>query len=496
VTPQQSPPASQGTGQSGAAAGTRPADSELVFMSGRELAAMIRSKQVSPVDVTTAFLDRVEALNPRVNAFITILRDEALARARREEQAIMAGRYLGPLHGLPYAPKDIVATYGHRTTNGSDVTRDQVTYYESTVTDRLNKAGAIMIGKLAMSPFAMGAAMLTSFGNARNPWSLAHSPAGSSSGSGAAVAAYMVPLAIGTDTGGSIRGPANANGIVGLKQTYGRVSRHGVTTLAWTLDHAGPMTKTVADNADMLRVMAGQDPMDATTTNDPVPDYAAALTGEVDGLRIGVPTNYFFEDTDPEADRAVRAAIQRLADMGATVVEVDIPHAELAGPALWLIAMAEAACFHEKRLRENWEDFDQQIQRELGSALFTTATDYIKANRVRTILQNEMAQALSRCDVMVVPGSQQRPGRLDSAAEARARYDQVTPSTPRRGNTSLGNMTGYPNLVVPCGFFSGTPTFPVTFMLYGRPFEEATLYRVAHAYESVTDWHKRRPPIA
>ena len=470
-------------------------ENELVFKSGRELAALIRNGQTSPVEVTAAFLDRAEALNPRVNGFITILREEALAKARRAEQAIRAGRYLGPLHGLPYAPKDIVATRGHRTTNGSDVTRDQVPDYESTVTDRLNKAGAIMVGKLALSPFAMGAAMLTSFGNARNPWDLGYSPAGSSSGSGAALAAFLVPLAIGTDTGGSIRGPATANGIVGLKQTYGPVSRHGVTTLAWTLDHAGPMTRTVADNADMLQVMAGHDPLDPTTTHDPVPDYSAALTGDVAGLRIGVPSSYFYEDTDPEADRAIRSAIQALEDMGANAVEVDIPHADLAGPALWLIAMAEAACFHEKRLREHWDLFDSQIQRELGAALFYTATDYIKANRIRTILQNEMAQAFATCDVMVVPGSQQRPGRLDTPEQARARYDEVTPSTPRRGNTSIGNMTGYPALVIPCGFFGGTPAFPITMMLYGRPFDESTLYRVAHAYESATDWHRRRPPI-
>jgi aspartyl-tRNA(Asn)/glutamyl-tRNA(Gln) amidotransferase subunit A len=471
-------------------------ENDLVFLSGRELAALIRTRQVSPVEVTTAFLDRVEALNPKVNAFITILRDEAIAKARRAEQAIGAGRYLGPLHGLPYAPKDILATHGHRTTNGSDVTKDNVTYFESTVTDRLNKAGAIMIGKLALSPFAMGAAMLTSFGNARNPWDLSRSPAGSSSGSGAALAANMVPLSIGTDTGGSIRGPATANGIVGLKQTYGRVSRYGVTTLAWTLDNAGPMTRTVADNADMLQVIAGHDPLDPATTPDPVPDYSAALTGDVSGLRIGIPTKYFFEDTDAEAATAIRAAIKTLEDMGATVVEVDIPHADVAGPALWLIAMAEAACFHEKRLKEHWDLFDAQIQRELGAALFYTATDYIKANRVRTILQAEMSQAFATCDVMIVPGTQQRQARLDSAEEARARYNEVTPSTPRRGNTSIGNMTGYPGLVVPCGFFSGTPPLPITMMLYGKPFDESTLYRVAHAYESATDWHRRRPNLS
>jgi aspartyl-tRNA(Asn)/glutamyl-tRNA(Gln) amidotransferase subunit A len=245
----------------------------------------------------------------------------------------------------------------------------------------------------------------------------------------------------------------------------------------------------------MLQVIAGHDPLDPTTTHDPVPDYGAALTGDVSGLRVGVPSSYFFDDTEQEAEAAIRLAIQRLADMGATLVEVDIPHAEVAGPALWLIAMAEAACFHEKRLKENWELLDPQIQRELGAALFYTATDYIKANRVRSILQAEMAQAFTKCDVMIVPGTQQKPSRLDSPEEARARYSEVTPSTPRRGNTSIGNMTGYPALVVPCGFYAGTPSYPITMMLYGRPFEEGTLYRVAHAYESATDWHLRRPNI-
>ena len=470
-------------------------ENELVFKSGRELGAMIRSKQISPVEVVETFLDRIEELNPKVNSFITILRDEALANARRAEQEIQAGRYIGALHGLPYAPKDILATKGHRTTNGSDVTKDNVTQHESTITDRLNKAGAIMVGKLAMSPFAMGNATLTSFGTARNPWNLNYSPSGSSSGSGASLAAYMVPLSIGTDTGGSIRGPATANGIVGLKQTYGRVSRYGVTTLSWTLDNAGPMTKTVADNADMLQVIAGHDRMDPVTTDDPVPDYSRALTGDVRGLRIGIPKNYFFEGIDPEADTGVRDAIQVLLDMGAEAVDVEIPHADLSGQALWIIAMSEAACFHEKRLREQWDDFDLQIQRELGAALFYTATDYIKTNRIRTILQNEMREVFRKCDVMAVPGSQNRPRELRTAEQARSSYDETTAASVRRGNTSIGNMTGYPAMVLPCGMFSGTPTFPITLQLYGKPFDEFTLYRAAHAYESATDWHQRRAPI-
>ncbi len=470
-------------------------ENELVFKSGRDLGGMIRRKDVSPVEVVGAFLDRIEELNPRVNAFITILRDEALTKARQAEREIQAGRYIGPLHGLPYAPKDILATKGHRTTNSSDVTKDKVTHHESTITDRLNKAGAIMVGKLSMSPFAMGNATLTSFGTARNPWDLNYSPSGSSSGSGASLAAYMVPLSIGTDTGGSIRGPASANGIVGLKQTYGRVSRYGVTTLSWTLDNAGPMTKTVADNANMLQVIAGRDPMDPVTTDDPVPDYSRALTNNVEGLRIGIPKNYFFEGAEAEADKAVRDAVQLLVDKGAKTVDVEIPHAELAGQALWIIAMSEAACFHEKRLREQWDDFDLQIQRELGAAMFYTATDYIKANRIRTILQKEMQQAFRKCDIMAVPGSKNKPRELRTAEQARASYDETTATSVRRGNTSIGNMTGYPALVLPCGMFSGTPTFPITIQLYGRPFDEFTLYRAAHAYESATDWHLRRAPV-
>ena len=222
------------------------------------------------------------------------------------------------------------------------MTADWIPDYESTITERLNQAGAILTGKLNLLEFAMGSGVLSGFGPARNPWHLDYSPSGSSSGSGASLAAYMVPLSIGTDTGGSIRGPAAANGIVGLKQTYGRVSRYGVTTLSWTLDHAGPMTKTVADAAHMLAAIAGPDPKDNSTVDESVPDCHRALDGDVRGLRIGVPSNYFFEGTSAEVDQGVRAAIQTLVDMGAQPVEVEVPNANLAGSAGWTVAMAEA----------------------------------------------------------------------------------------------------------------------------------------------------------
>ena len=469
--------------------------SELVFKSGQELAALIKSRQASPVEVVQAYLEQIDRLNPLVNAFITVTREHALARAREAEAEIARGRYRGPLHGVPYAPKDILATKGIKTTNGSKVTADVVPDYESTITDRLNKAGAILIGKLNLLEFAMGSGVLSGFGPARNPWHLDYSPAGSSSGSGAALAAYMVPLSIGTDTGGSIRGPANNCGIVGLKQTYGRVSRYGVTTLSWTLDHAGPMTKTVADAAAVLQVIAGADPHDATCAADPVPDYSRALTTGVKGLRIGVPTNYFFEGAHAETDKAVRAAIKTLQDLGATVVEVEVKNAELAGSAGWIIAMAEGASFHEQRLKNTPELFDPVVRERLEAARFYPATDYIKSMRIRTLLIDEMHRVFEKCDVMAVPGGNPAT-KLDPPEVAGSDVKPGSKPTPfRGGNTFIGDMTGLPAMTIPCGFTVEPPIRPLSIQFYAKPFDEATLFRVGHAYESATDWHKRRPAI-
>ncbi len=470
------------------------AESDLVFKSGQELGSLLKSRQVSAVEIVRAYLARIEALNPRVNAYITVTADHALARGKQVDAEIAAGKYRGPLHGLPYAPKDIVATKGIRTTNGSKVTADWVPSYESTITTRLNKAGAILIGKLNLLEFAMGSGVLSGFGPARNPWDLQYGPGGSSSGSGVALAAYMTPLAVGTDTGGSIRVPAALCGIVGLKQTYGRVSRYGVTTLSWTLDHAGPMTKTVADAAMMLQTMAGPDPRDPTAARVAVPDYAKALTGDVKDLRIGVPTTYFF-DGNAEETATVRHAVQKLHDMGARIVDVDVPHANLAGSAGWIIAMAEGASFHEKRLKEKPELFDPLVRERLEAAKFYPATDYIKALRVRTLLMEDMRRVFEKCDVMAVPGGGPAT-KLESPDRARSDVKPGSVSTPFRGGTTfIGDMTGLPAIVVPCGFTAGPPVLPLTIQFYGKPFDESTLFRVSHAYESATDWHRRRPPV-
>lgn len=468
---------------------------ELVFRSASELADGIRRREISPVEVVEAHLARIERLDPVLNAFITVTAEHALERARQAEREIGGARYLGPLHGIPYAVKDILATRGIRTTNGSMVTADWVPDYESTITDRLNRAGAILIGKLNLSEYAMGSQTLSGFGPARNPWDTERSPSGSSGASGVALAAHMAPLTIGTDTGGSIRGPAAACGIVGMKQTYGRVSRHGVSTLAWTLDHAGPMTRTVADNAAMLQVIAGHDGMDPACPDEPVPDYTTALGGDIQGLRVGVPRAYFFDDLAPEVDQAMEVALAQLEELGARLVEVDVPHARYAGSAGWLIAMAEGACYHETRLRETPELFDPLIRERMEAAKFYMATDYIKALRVRSILVAEMREVFGRCDVVAVPGSGSVAGMIQPPERARTDVTDSPPPPFRGGTTFLGNMTGLPAMTMPCGFSGGAKPLPVAIQFYGKPFDEGAIYRVGHAYEQATDWHRRRAPV-
>ncbi|MGQ0736775.1 MAG: amidase [Acidobacteriota bacterium] len=471
-------------------------DPAVLFLPAHQQAALIRTTQISSLELTDAYLARIATLNPRINAFITVTADRARQDARAADAALARGRVPGPLYGVPHAPKDILATTGILTTNGSKVTASWVPDFESTITRRLADAGLVLVGKLNLLEFAMGSGVVSGFGPARNPWDTARTPSGSSSGSGAALAAHMVPLSIGTDTGGSIRGPAAFCGIVGLKQTYGRVSRYGVTTLAWTLDHAGPMTRTVADAALMLQIIAGADAMDRACAPDQVPDYSAALGGDLKGVRVGVPRRHFTEGAQAEVEAAYRAALDTLRGLGGALVEVDVPHAQYAGSAGWIVAMAEAAQFHEKRLRESPEKFDPIVRERLDAARFYPATDYIKALRVRTLLMDEMAAVLERCDVMAVPGNTSLPGPLEPPAVAGTDVKPGSkPTAFRAGNTFLGNMTGLPALTLPCGFSSGASPLPIGLQLYARAFDEMTLFRVGHAYEQATDWHRRRPTL-
>jgi aspartyl-tRNA(Asn)/glutamyl-tRNA(Gln) amidotransferase subunit A len=470
------------------------AGSEILFKSATELAPLLKARKLSPVEVIRAHLDQIEALNPKVNAFITVTADQALEQARRAEKDIAGGRYRGPLHGIPYAPKDMCATKGIRTTNGSKLTADWIPDYESTVTARLNQAGAILIGKLNLLEFAMGSGQKGLAGPARNPWDLAYSPSGSSSGSGASVAAGMVPLVIGSDSGGSIRGPAKSCGIVGLKPTYGRISRFGVTTLSWTLDHVGPLARTVADVACMLEAIAGSDPQDPTAATVPVPAYAKELTSKVKGLRVGVPTEHYFTHVHPETDAALRQALSVLKELGAVLVDVTVRNAALCSTASAVILSSEAAAFHEKRRKENADLFEPLVRERLEVATFYSAVDYIKALRVRTLLMEEMRRVFQTCDVLMLPSGNAAPKLEDEIADTDAPSDPPLP--PRPDTYNLANVTGIPAIVLPCGFTAGPPSLPLGIQFCAKPFDETTLFRVSHAYQSATDWHTRKPPLA
>lgn len=468
--------------------------SDLLFTPVRQLAALLRARKLSPVELTRACLDRIEALNPRVNAFLTVTAGHALAQARAAEKEIAAGRYRGPLHGIPYAPKDICATKGIRTTNGSRVTENWVPDYESAATERLHRAGAILLGKLNLLEFAMGSGQTGLNGPARNPWDLAYSPSGSSSGSGAAIAAGMAPLTIGTDSGGSIRGPAKSCGVVGLKPTYGLVSRYGVTTLSWTLDHVGPMAKSVAAVAAMLQVMAGYDRRDEASANLPVPDYAKSLTGNIKGLRIGVPTEHYFTHVHPDTQAALDQACAVLKDLGAVEVNIAVRNAALCGPTSATILSSEAAAFHEQRLKQHAAQFDPLVRERLEAATFHTAVDYIKALRIRTMLMQEMSRIFQSCDVILLPAGN-APPKIEGEI---AVTDLPTnpPAPPRPDAFNLANVTGIPAIVLPCGFTPGPPVLPLGIQFCARPFGEPKLFQVAQAYESATNWQTRTAPLA
>lgn len=352
--------------------------------------------------------------------------------------------------------------------------------------ERLKQAGAVIVGKANTHEFALGVVTPPT----RNPWDVDRIPGGSSGGSGAAVAASLCLGALGSDTGGSIRIPAACCGIVGLKPTYGRVSRYGVLPLSWTLDHVGPMAKTVEDAALLLRAIAGRDPRDASTLDRPVPDYTKALTGEVRGVRLGLPKEHFFELLAPEVEAGVREAIRLLERLGAQVEEVSIPHLKYQAPINTTIALAEAACYHEHYLRTRADDYNPDVRLLLEMGKFMVATDYVKAQRLRTLLRRDYDEAFQRVDVIVHPGLPVPATQVGQTTVQIGDKTETVLSAMVRLNRP-GNQTGLPVISVPCGFTAAG--LPIGLGIAGKPFAEATVLRVAHAYEQNTAWHERRP---
>jgi aspartyl-tRNA(Asn)/glutamyl-tRNA(Gln) amidotransferase subunit A len=466
---------------------------DLVWAPMTELARMIATKAVSPVEVVRAHLDRIAALDGSLRAFITVCGDAALETAKAAEGRLMAGGALGPLHGVPYALKDLYDTAGVRTTGGSRIFADRVPTSDATVVRRLAEAGAILLGKLNMVEFAYGPEGLNPhYGHARNPWdAAAHRMAGgSSSGSGVAVATGLAPGALGSDTGGSIRIPASLCGITGLKPTYGRVSRAGVLPLAWSMDHVGPMTRTVADSALMLGVLAGYDPADASTSVLPVPDYLAALTGKIHGLRVGVLGPYFLAGATPAVRAAVEAAAQTLAAAGAIVDEVKLERVSLAAAGSLAVVAAEALAYHAELLRTRAAEYDPEVARRLRLSAFVGGVHYVRAQQVRALVREEVDAALAHRDVLLAPATPIVAPTLDERQVALGDGPSDVRAALLRFTRPF-NFSGHPACAVPCGFTEGG--LPIGMQLVGRPFDEATVLRAADAFQRLTDFHTRRP---
>ena len=462
------------------------AQTDLCFLSIAQAGALFRSRQLSPVELTQAFLHRIEAVDSKTRAYVTLLPDSALAEARSAEKELLRGRDRGPLHGIPLAHKDLYDTKGVRTTAQSKVLEHRVPTEDSTAIARLRKAGSVLLGKLAMHEFAAGGPQTSLFEQARNPWNLDHVTGGSSSGSGAAVAAGLCMGALGSDTGGSIRGPASFCGIAGLKPTYGRVSAYGVVPLSWSLDHCGPMTRTVEDTALMLQALAGHDPKDPNSSRMPVPDYSASLRQGVRGLTIGVPRQFIASaEVDADTTAAVDRALAGLEELGGRVEEVNIPSLEHSGIVNMTISLSEAFAYHKRDLQSQPQNFGDIVRFYFYIGALFSDDDYVQAQRARRYIQQEMARTMERVDLLATPTSSKPAGALKD-------FDPMALGA-RPSFMGMFNQTGMPAISIPCGFSSSG--LPIGLQLAGSPFDEPTVLRAAHAYEQHARWFERRPPV-
>ncbi|MBI4209035.1 MAG: Asp-tRNA(Asn)/Glu-tRNA(Gln) amidotransferase subunit GatA [Deltaproteobacteria bacterium] len=481
-------------------------------LSLNQASELLQKREVSSVELTQAILDRIEKVESKIHAYITLTRESAMEEARAADLRLQKGDRVTPLTGVPIAVKDIFCTRGVLTTCGSKILENFKPPYDATVVARLKEAGSVTLGKTNMDEFAMGSSNETShYGIVHNPWDLEKIPGGSSGGSAAAVAAGQCFGALGTDTGGSIRQPASLCGIVGIKPTYGRVSRYGMIAFASSLDQGGPLGREVQDCALMLQVMVGHDPKDSTSVPMPVPNYLEHIQKGVKSLRVGVPQEYFVEGINPEVEKAVRKAIQTLKELGAEIIEVSLPHTSYATAVYYIIAPSEASSnlarydgveygFRSsgaKNLLEMYRKtrslgFGEEVKRRIMIGTYALSSGYYdayyrKAQQVRTLIRRDFDRAFEKCDLIVTPTSPTPAfGIGEKASDPIQMYlsDIFTISC---------NLAGLPGISVPCGF--NTQGLPLGLQLLGRPFDEERLFQVAHAFEQVTDWHKKRPEI-
>ncbi|MDQ3828900.1 MAG: amidase [Candidatus Tectomicrobia bacterium] len=470
---------------------------DIPFLSATALGELIRNREVSPVEATTAYLDRIEAIDGKLHSYITVCRDHAFQAAREAEQAIAQGKWRGPLHGVPYAVKDQFWTKGIRTTGGSRLLADSIPNEDATVVARLRAAGGILLGKLNMSEFATGNSVHHPFGTPHNPWDLERNPGTSSSGSGAATAAFLCATSLGEDTGGSIRNPANNCGLVGLRPTWGLVSRYGMMGACWSMDIGGPISRTVEDCALTLQAIAGHDPRDPYTANTPVPDYRAGLAGDIRGVRVGVVKEGLDADfVHPQVRAALSRAVADLKEQGVSVDEVSIPLLPSAAALTRAILAVESASLHHEWLRTRRHEYDHNVQIDFLTGAVMPAQLYYKAQKLRALVRQQVFDALRKVDVLATPSSSEPAPLLPQAPGLRSKEEARQRMSGRRSLTGVFNLANVPALSVPCGFVSiEGKELPVGLQLGGRPFEDGLLLKVAHAYEQATPWHTRRPPV-
>ena len=462
---------------------------DIPFLSVAQLSELIKNRTISPVETVEAYLDRIDSLNSKLHAYLTVCREEALQAAKESEHALDRGEYLGPLHGVPVAVKDQLNTAGIRTTSGTPIFGDYVPEEDATVIAKLKSAGAILLGKLNMTEFGT-TSLSHAFDTARNPWDLERFTGGSSSGSGGATAAFLCATSLGEDTGGSVRGPAAWCGLVGLRPTWGRVSRYGLRPGMWSMDTIGPLSRTVEDCALTLQAIAGQDPLDAHTWDVPVPDYRANLDGNLAGKRIGVIKELLHSDVvEPEVRNAVSLAADSLAKLGAQVEEISIPLTSDAN-TISSVLRVEAPTNYRELIRNRLKEINHDNRISYLTWSLTPALAYYKALKLRALLRQQILQAMTELDVLLMPtmGIAAPLIEPDPVIENKEKSNR-NPS----GLTTTFSLASCPALSINCGFTADN--LPIGLQIGGRPFEEQTILNVAYAYEQNHDWHARRPPI-
>jgi aspartyl-tRNA(Asn)/glutamyl-tRNA(Gln) amidotransferase subunit A len=478
----------------------------------KEASRLIKNKELSPVELTKAFIERIETFDKNLNTYITVLADSAISTAENAEKEIMNGNYSGPLHGVPIGLKDIFVMKDVAATCGSRMLENFVSPYDATVTSRIKKAGSVILGKNNMDEFAMGSSNETSFfGPVKNPWNMRKVPGGSSGGSASATAAGLCTASLGTDTGGSIRQPAALCGVTGLKPTYGRVSRYGMIAFASSLDQAGPLTKSVEDAAIILNVISGKDDYDSTSVDVEVPDFTKNLNGDIKGMKIGIPKEYFVKGMDKDVENAVNKAIKDIESLGAEIIEISLPHTKYAISTYYIIAPCEASSnlarydgvrygyrtpdadnLRDLFFKSRSEGFGEEVKRRIMLGTYALSSGYydayyLKSQKVRTLIREDFKNAWEAVDVIVAPTTPETAFNIDEKTDDPIKmYLSDVLTIPC-------NIAGSPGLSTPCGFSS--ENLPIGLQILGKAFDEESILRVAHAYEKINNWNLKTPDL-